>query len=371
MRYGYSKRFHGFRALMALCLLGIAMPVQATPAGRAAPGNQGVVARTAEADRPGSASRPRKPCGKPSWYCGVSKSQQRSALALYREGNALFDDSLFLSAVKRYRAALEHWDHPSIHYNLMLALVALDRPVEAYESSAAALRHGSKALKREEYHRARDYQTLLRGRIAVLEVSCDEPGAVVSVDGKPLFKAPGRARALVLPGRHEVVATKANYLTSHQTFLLMPDEPKQVHVSMLPADQAMITVRHWPGWRSWAVVGAGVGLSVLGAALERQASVDNHAYRTLFAKECFDPEGCELSDFSSALLERRKRYRRYRRLGHGALAAGATSVLAGMVLVYLNWPEQIKNPERRNLFRVSMSPSVLPDSASLSVQVDF
>lgn len=310
-------------------------------------------------------------CRAQPWYCGVSERDQERALALYEQGNQLFDDSLFGAAVAKYEQAKKHWDHPGIHYNLMMALVTLDRPIEAYHSSVAALRHGQTALEPEEYRRAQDYQKLLRGRIAELTVTCDEPGAVLSLDGKNILRGPGKAVVYVLPGPHELVARKPGYLPTHQGLTLISARPVAVHMRMLPESQALVTTRAWSAWQPWAVIGAGVGVGLAGGVLEWRASENNIAFQKMFHERCLIPDGCHAVDITSEMESRQRRHRWYRGLGHGALATGGAAVIGGLVLVYLNRPLAMENPERQRLLRVSMTPIVTPEARGLSFDLSF
>lgn len=331
------------------------------------PGQSGASAASTQVTTGGAT----KVCQQRPWHCGVSQANQILAISLYRDGNMLFDDSLFHAAAAKYRAALEHWKHPGIYYNLMLCLVALDQPVDAYESSQGALQHGAVALGHEEYRRALDYRRLLRGRIAVLEVTSNEPGVVVSLNGKPLFQGPGTVRHLVLPGRHELVAKKPRYLTSHQTLTLFPAKPLHAHLAMLPEDQFTLSVRRWEGWQPWAMVGAGVGVGLLGGAFEWRAGVNNQSFETLFTKSCRPPQGCLESDYSDRMSMHERRSVWYRRIGHGLSIAGAATAVTGLVFASLNQPRRIGNPARRNLIRLSVAPGVVPAAASVSVTADF
>jgi tetratricopeptide (TPR) repeat protein len=313
---------------------------------------------------------PSGPCSNSrGWYCGVSQADRDRALELYQQGNQFFDATLFPAAVTAYRSALKHWKHPSIYYNLMLAYVALDQPVEAYESSVEALRHGDEALEADEYRRTADYQKLLRGRIAELTVSCDEPGAVISLDGKNIFQGPGEAHFFLLPGQHELVASKPGYLTTHHTMMLIPAEPAIVEMRLLPSAEAMLTTQRWPAWRPWAVVGMGVAMGLAGGLLERQASATNEDFRVLFNETC--PQGCHESAYSRELKSLQRDYRWYQRLGHGASVASGAAVLGGVVLVLLNRPDQVENPERENLIRVSMTPLLRHDMGGLAFNLAF
>jgi hypothetical protein len=306
------------------------------------------------------------------WYCGVSAKKQARALELYEKGNQFFDDNLFPAAVTSYREALLHWSHPGIHYNLMLALAANDQFIEAFQASMEALRYGVQALKLEEYHRAVDYQRLLHGYIASLEVTCDEPGAVVSVDGKEILEGPGTIHLLVRPGQHEVVARKDGYLTTHHTIVTVSEKPVSLDMRLLPQKKATVPVRRWPAWQPWAVVGAGVGVGLAGGLFEWRSDVNNRSYHNLFVDYCdMGEEKCPIDQYPGPVKSRWTRYVWYRRLGHGASLTGAMAALSGLVLVYLNREQHIDNPERQNLVHVSVTPSITPDASGLSMNFNF
>ena len=77
------------------------------------------------------------------WARGVSEQNQRRANELVQEGNALIKESFFAQAVAKYREALEHWDHPGVHYNLALALLTLDEPVATHRHLSEAMKYGA------------------------------------------------------------------------------------------------------------------------------------------------------------------------------------------------------------------------------------
>jgi hypothetical protein len=209
------------------------------------------------------------------WSVGVSTEQQKHAEALYEEGNHDFNNGLLASAAAKYQAALQHWNHPGIHYNLALALISLDRPLEAYESILLALSHGMAALSPEEHQRAIDYERMLRQRIATVEVVCDEPDAVVTLDGKPIFTGPGRVTTRVLPGEHQLVASKVGYLTMSKAFTLAGAARTRVELRLPAVDQPSMHVQQrWPAWTHWTL--AGLGLSAGAAAVMLHWEFDKH-----------------------------------------------------------------------------------------------
>lgn len=315
-----------------------------------------------------TAAKPDDPCGAQPWYCDVSQENQARAMAMFEEGNQLFDDSLMVQSVARYREALGRWDHPAIHYNLMLALSALDRPIEAYQSSLAALRHDGGGLQPSEHHRAKDYQRILRGRVAVLELVCDEPGATVTLDGQALLQCPGRVQRLVLPGQHEVVARKPGYLTTHRALVLEAEKPLTVAVHLLPKEEGMVPVQRWSRWKPWTVAGVGAGLALVGGAFQWRSSAANDAFAAQVEVDCA-VDGCET--LSDDLRAPYRRYTWYQRVANGSYAVGGAVALTGLALVYMNRPSYIENPARRDLVRVTAAPQIGPSSAGVSVNVEF
>src|SRR5688572_9697989 len=92
------------------------------------------------------------------WATNVSKEDQDAAWELVREGNALLKDSIFRQAVDKYREALKRWDHPAIHYNLALALLNLDQPLEVNKHLDKAMQYGALPLEQDKFEHAKGYK---------------------------------------------------------------------------------------------------------------------------------------------------------------------------------------------------------------------
>ncbi len=125
------------------------------------------------------------------WAKGVSEAKREEAIALFRRGNELLKDSVFVKAAATYRQALAAWDHPAIHYNLVLALLNLDQPEEVYEHLEAAMKYGPAPIEQDKFEQAKAYKNLVAKQLSELDVRCDVAGATVTLDGRPLFTAPG------------------------------------------------------------------------------------------------------------------------------------------------------------------------------------
>ena len=84
------------------------------------------------------------PTTKP-WAAGVPEPEQEIALAIYKEGNAEFEQARYQQALEKYREAIKHWEHPAIRFNMVVTtgaaavlaggvMVYLNRGKTVYES---------------------------------------------------------------------------------------------------------------------------------------------------------------------------------------------------------------------------------------------
>jgi hypothetical protein len=302
------------------------------------------------------------------WSAGVSPQQQQRAETLYQEGNRDFVNGFFASAVTKYQAALRHWNHPGIHYNLALALISLGRPIEAYESVVAALSHGTDGLHPEEYQRALDHKRALRQQIAAVDVVCDEPGAAVTLDGKLLFNGPGRVTTMVLPGRHQVVASKTGHLTTTRAFTLAGGARSTVELRLaLMYPTSLRTERRWPSWTHWAVTG--LGLSTGAAAAAMHWRFDVHASRLTAAWTEACAAGCDT--YPDTLSPLRDRVELHRNMTYAGYATAGVLLAAGAALTYFNRLRSVNDHANRASPRVSISPGGPESSPGVSIHMPF
>jgi hypothetical protein len=286
------------------------------------------------------------------WAQGVSPEQQQAAMALFQSANALLKESVFVQAVEKYRAALETWKHPAIHYNLALALMNLDQPVEVHEQLVEALRYGPAPLENEKYEYARNYKTLMERQLARVDISCDTPGATVTMDGQTLFVAPGRYSGLVRPGAHSIVATKQGFLPTDQSRTLLPGETAALQLKMFTSDDLIEYRRKWAAWMPWVVAGAGVAVGAGSGWLHLQAR-DNLRLLDAGVTQC---GGCFLTPSLDATLSRGNTYQT---LAIGGYAVGGAALLTGAVLVYLNQPQPFRiDPSQKKLEVVGVAPLI-------------
>jgi hypothetical protein len=278
---------------------------------------------TAQESRPGE-ERP--------WARGVPADNQKRALELFRAGNALLKESVFVRAAEKYREALELWDHPAIHYNMALALLNLDQPIEVHEHLVAAMRYGAAPLDAEKFENAKSYKTLIEKQLARVEISCATPDAAVTMNGQVLFMGPGRYEGMVRPGQHTLVATKEGHLPTDMSRTLLPGETTKLDMQVYTAEQLTRYRRSWSAWKPWALLGAGAALAAGGGYFHLQA-------RTSFRDFDTGINLCGGCVPEPELANKRTRGDSMQKVAFGTYAVGGAALVTGAMLVWMNQPE--------------------------------
>lgn len=299
------------------------------------------------------------------WGQGVPDADRDRAIAIFLDANSLLEDTLFGRAAARYEEALAIWDHPAFHYNLALARIHLDQPVAAYENLEQAVRYGPEPLKgQDRYEHALRYLELLRNQLAHVEVTCDEPGATVTMDGKPLFTGPGRHQGLVLPGGHQILASAPGRIPATEQLVLAPGQ--QVTIALtLQRPARTVTVRYMPAWIPWASLGLGAAVLSAGGYMDRQASDALTLFDQDFNGRC--PRGCseiEAPGFDGRLA----RIGREQTVARGLYIVGGATVMVSAALLYIN-RERVER--RTDDDAISVLPMAGPDALGLTARMRF
>ncbi|HEX8697848.1 MAG TPA: hypothetical protein VF815_03335 [Myxococcaceae bacterium] len=281
-----------------------------------------------------------KPAEERPWAKGVSPENQKSALELFRAGNTLLKESVFVQAAEKYRQALALWDHPAIHYNMALALLNLDQPIEVHQHLVSAMRFGAAPLDSDKFENARAYKTLIEKQLAKVVLTSESPGASVTMDDKVLFVGPGRYEGLVRPGRHTIVATKQGHPPTDMSRTLLPGEEVKLDLKLYTTEQLTRYSRHWSAWKPWAVVAGGAALAAGGAVLHMQAKGSYQQFddRIAACGGCVPPPD---------VTDMRTKGDSLQNLAYGTYAVGGAALATGLVLAFINrsQPYQISPTE--------------------------
>jgi len=292
------------------------------------------------------------------WADGVPIERQEKARAIYAGANELLHEYLLEEAVDEYREALEHWEHPAIHYNLARALDSLGRPLEAYAHMEKALRYGEAAFAAREYAQVLNFQRLLDQKLAEVVIVCEEEGVDIALNGKQLFTGPGTAKEHVLPGEHLIVAHKPRQALLTRQLTLRAGRRTTI---------ALETRQRWTSWAPWLVAGTGALVGITGGLLQRRAQVNMHSYREDFLAEC--PQGCT-DDDNAGLTALRQRALWQSRFGVAAMITGGGALVTGTILVLFNQSRSFRIDLDRST-AVSVTPLLTPETAGLAIELAF
>ncbi len=270
------------------------------------------------------------------WAAGVSAANQKQALALYREGNAFFEQSQYKDALPKYEAAIALWDHPAIHYNAAVCLINLDRPVEAFDNIVSALRFGAAPLGSDLFKQGETYRKMLAAQVGELEVSCADLGARVTLDGEPMFTGPGSAKRRLRVGDHQIVVMKPRYQTETRPVHLNGGDDQHVAIALQPVPGQRALHRRWAKWKPWSLVVGGVAIAAAGG-LPLRASQHYASRYQAWLDNC---EPC-LMPYPANETQEHSLATRDLWIARGAFAVGGALAIAGVALVVLDQPRLV------------------------------
>lgn len=298
------------------------------------------------------------------WASGVSAADKARAVELFEEGNRFFERSQYAQALQRYRAAIEHWDHPAIRGNIAVSLINLDQPVDAYANIELALQYGEAPFEQSIYNQLITNRKLLLGQLGQLEVACDQADAEVTLDGKFLLRGPGTASEILQAGNHQIVASKPGYLTVSEALVLLPGKPTTIDIELVPLTDTRVFKRRWARWKPWAVIGGGAALALVGVPLQLAANNNIEQYEREIDVLC--RQGCAEDELSESVRDLESRATIQSGVAISSFAIGGATVIAGVILVAMNQPRLVagESPQQRTM-RVSVSPT------GMAVALDF
>lgn len=275
------------------------------------------------------------------WARNVPEPQQRQAEALFEEGNDLFAKQAHAPAVEKYRAALALWDHPLIQFNMAVTLIRLDRALEAAEALEKALRYGEKPFKSELYQEALNYQTLLKGRIGYVEISCAQAGTKITLDGKEWFSCPGTRKQRVEVGEHTVIGDLAKHLPVNHKLVVAGGATAAQRIQLEPLDSAIKLQYPYKRWVPWSITAGGAVLGLAGLGVWLAGRGQMNAFKENFDRDCM--LGCE-EDLSEhpALRDQRDSAELKGTLGVSMMVAGGAAAIGGFVFaMFVNTPKRV------------------------------
>jgi hypothetical protein len=276
------------------------------------------------------------------WATGVPQEVQDKASALYEEGNTLFAQQAHAPALEKYRQAIALWEHPLIRFNMAVTEIRLERILEAADNLEKSLAFGDKPFKPELYQQALDYQALVKNQVGYLEVSCDQAGTRLLLDGKPWFDCPATKRIRVLTGEHAIVGEKQGFLTASTKVVVDGGETVREKIALIPLESAVILKYPYRRWIPWTTTGTGVAVALGGAAVWLAGRSQMDRFETDYSVQC--QNGCEpglTAPEHRSLAAQRDSAQLKGQIGIAMAGVGGAVAVTGIALVILNRPERV------------------------------
>lgn len=296
------------------------------------------------------------------WAVGVGEETRKAATELFLEARRLYQDSLFAPAADKYRAglALCKCHHPAAHYNLMLSLVNLDRPIEMYDNLMASMENGLERLSRERYEQAKNFKVLLEKQLVAIDLRCDVPGAKVTFDGRTVLTGPGQYRSMERPGMHTVLALKDGMHPNQVIRQMDGGQEIALNLELKTEEELTVYERRWPSWKPWAVMGVGAAVALAGGVLHYAAFEAGRAAD----KSIGACSGCGPRDDFTQRHDHAMAQRNAAIVGY---SVGGAAMAAGAVLAYLNRARSHLEPYNVDVEPTAAAAAPVLDSHSLGL----
>lgn len=131
------------------------------------------------------------------------------AQALLKEGAQHYQQGAFADALEKFNQAYAVFPSPKLFLNIGQSSRGLGRLVDAVEAFEKFVAQATDAAPELLAEARRSIQEL-SPKVGKLLIDCSLPGAEISVDGRPVGRAPLVDMVRVMPGNHQVTATDPN-----------------------------------------------------------------------------------------------------------------------------------------------------------------
>jgi len=197
------------------------------------------------------------------------------------------------------------------------------------------MRFGAAPLGPDLWRQAQINQKLLAARVAEIEVQ-SEPGAAVSLDGKPLDGPSKR----VLTGDHQIVVEKPKYQTETRAIRLNPGDHVTIKIELKPVAVARTLHRRWSRWLPWSLLGGGGVVAAIGVPVFLAASSSLDKYDAAVTTDC--PHGCIAgTPAAQHVMDLKAHADTQETVAISLFVAGGAIAATGFVMVILNQPHLV------------------------------
>jgi len=303
--------------------------------------------------------------GVPKWSEGVSQADQDRATELFQQGTSFLLDFNYNDAIDAFREALKLWDHPTIHYNLAVALANVAEPLEVYKEFVEALKYDGEGLEPDYYKDAVAKRDTLIKQLVQATVECNQPDARVIVDGKDVGTCKDKPQQLMRAGEHSFTALKDGYETTAVSKVYRGGDVVNVELKMIRPEDLTRYRRKFPTWVPWVVTGAGVAFAGAAGLLHASARDDFKQ----FDSEIIECGGCQPTQEQIDLKDGAGTKQNIAIVGY---VIGASALIGGIALLVINRPQPYRvGAEEQPPPRAAVVPLVSKEGVGVAAAFRF
>ena len=168
---------------------------------------------------------------------GQTDADKKQAQALQVAGVRLMDHGDNRGALDKFEAAFHLFPSPKILFNMGKARNELGQAADAVNDFERFLDEAPYAQK-ESRDEAERLIKVLRPQLSYLDLTTDDVGSRIAVDGREVGTAPLARPLAVMPGPHEVHFDKAGMLTETRSVAPVAGQKLRVYVKLTPVPSA-------------------------------------------------------------------------------------------------------------------------------------
>ncbi len=273
------------------------------------------------------------PAAKPEQSDDASRARQ-----LLEEASRLYTDGEFRAALDTFHRSYDIDPSWRALNGIALCQRALGQEVAAYRTYEELLLEFGSILSVPQRTVAEKRKRELAARLSWLEISTKQAGVRITVDGREIGRGPLRVKELVLPGAHQLLATRPGHRAFAQQISVRPGASRVIAIALEP-DRARVVVKFTDPpptrpirvWIPWVTIAGGAIMVGAGGLLALEASSDIDAFDAQVAEMAGDPPRqlpIDDSVLDSAGTQQT--------VGAAMLITGGAAVVTGVALAIFN-----------------------------------
>lgn len=251
---------------------------------------------------------------------GANDARRREAATHFRMGVSLYEEGDFQAALAEFERANESAPSPVVLYNIAQTHLAMRDYVAATDALRRYLELGGDRITPERRAEVDSQLQTLAMRVGRINVVCNEDGASISIDGRPMGRTPLSEPLRVSSGRHQLVVRAAGREPNEQTVTVAgnTDITVEVEFAPLPPEVSPAATEepvHTLRTVGWVTIGVGVASAV---------AAGTTFGLSMGARSDYDAEAESIPVDEAAALDARDRWRRL---------SLASDVMTGLAIV--------------------------------------